>query len=143
MKNLLLKNFLTTPQLYGRAQTRWRKFLDSLPRKTVGPREPYLAVADDLDGNPLYHAYFPRRGRALRIVQLDPREATEYPPLIGWVATVPLGERGGPTPELVVFLVLTKKTERLAQAWIRSWLVEGTSPRTLEGMIRRDAILSP
>lgn len=142
MKNLLLKNFLTSRSLYGRAQTRWRKFIASLPKKNVGPSEPYLVDTGELDGNPLYHAYFPRHNRALKIVQLAPQEAKDYPPLIGWIDPIQLPGKEVSTRELVVFLLLTKQTEPVAQSWIRSWLADGAIPQALEQVIREEAVLS-
>jgi hypothetical protein len=142
MKNLLLKNFLTNKSLYGRAQTRWRKFVAAQAKEAALSSEPYLEATDALDGNPLYHAYFPKINRALKIVQLDPRQAADYPFLIGWIDPIQLPAKDVSARELVIFILLTKETEPVAQSWIHSWLLGGATPRELERVIREEAVLT-
>ena len=141
MKNLLLKNFLNNKSLYGRAQTRWRKFVEAQAKEAGLSSKPYLEVTEALDGNPLYHAYFPELNRALKIVQLDPREAADYPPLIGWIDPIQLPAQGVSARELVIVILLTKATEPIAQSWIHSWLAGGATPRELERVMREEAVL--
>jgi hypothetical protein len=142
MKNLLLKNFLSNPQLYGRAQTRWQKFLDTVAAEASSTYTVYPEAATAEDGNPLFGGYFASPDRAVRIVQIHPQDAKEYPPLIGWTDMYRPAGQSQSVPELVVFLVLAKKTERIAQSWIRNWLVEKWVPRELERKIEEESVLT-
>lgn len=94
------------------------------------------------DGNPLFSAWVPDRGKLVRVIQFTPEEDDEQL-FSAWIDTwegdLPDGlvsqqnAIATPIPELVIDLALTDVTRQLAMTYIYLWLVMDVSP---EGMQR-------
>ncbi len=123
MVKLLHPEFLQDGHRYEAAVQYWaQRFQEALQPKGYTYR-PYMenAFGDGTpirDGNPIFNAYVPQAGRAVRIIQHPPGGPEA---ITSWANETELPD-GTPITELVISLVLTEQTATEAMERIKAWL---------------------
>jgi hypothetical protein len=122
MATILFPDFLEDTARYQAAADFWQAQLATTLADLGLHAQTYLNnITGDgsqlLDGNPIYHAYFPARNRALRIIQEEPLLPADYG---SWVGNTEIESQE--VPELVISLVLTDENVERALEEIQGWL---------------------
>jgi hypothetical protein len=122
MATILFPDFLEDTAHYQAAADFWQAQLTPTLADLGLHTQAYLNnITGDgsqlLDGNPIYHAYFSTRNRALRIIQEEPLLPADYG---SWVGNTEIESQE--VPELVISLVLTDENVARALEEIQGWL---------------------
>lgn len=122
MQTILYPDFLEDTTSYQAAADFWQGQINPLLNSLGLSGQSYLnQVMGDgtifLDGNPIYHAYFPSLKRALRIIQEEPLLPADYG---SWEGLTEIEDQE--VPELVISLVLTDENVARALDEIHEWV---------------------
>ncbi|MCB0593025.1 MAG: hypothetical protein H6557_36390 [Lewinellaceae bacterium] len=123
MPDILYKSFLADESEYHLAEQYWKETFEQIIAPMGYSYRGYLNTnfVDGTplqDGNPIFHAYVPEVGRALRIIQEEPEEPADF---CCWENETEWPD-GTLLSELVISLVLTEETKAQAEEAIRKWL---------------------
>lgn len=118
-------------QAYTQAEQHWKALFDSMTEALGFTHYAYMAnaFADGTpirDGNPIFTAYIPEVGRAVRIIQEPPADEPDF---AAWLNDTEHPD-GRPFTELVISLVLTETAQAQALGFIEQWIGGGE----LEGL---------
>lgn len=126
MGQALYATFLENSHVYHLAKARWLGLFEQLLSTKQYTFRPFLNEKR-MDGNPMFTAYVPAVGRAVRIIQVDPAEAAAEVDIAAWLDQAVLPEREERVEELVIDLVLTNESERLSKQLLDAWLLQRLS----------------
>lgn len=123
MSHILYADFLENKRTYNLAQGAWKRLLNKVLKDSGYTHSPYLNELQngkkEYDGNPIFNAYIPEIKRAIRIIQVSPKE--EGDDISAWVDDIEL-QKTINTKELVLDLKLSKKAKKLAEKLIGEWI---------------------
>jgi hypothetical protein len=127
MSNILYPDFLKDEQEYAATTEHWTALFSSLMAQQGFNWSPYIKnqFGDGTpmrDGNPIFNAFVPRTGRAVRIIQHPPSPKDSF---VTWKNETEWAD-GTPFTELVISLILTEKTEGQAIEAIKAWFSAST-----------------
>jgi hypothetical protein len=133
MTNILYPRFLEDQQDYETAVNYWTGLFKSLMEEKSYSWQPYMKnqFGDGTpirDGNPIFNAFVPETGRAVRIIQHPPAPKDSF---IHWKNSTEWAD-GTPFTELVISLILTETTEAKAKAALREWFFDQGEPEKVE-----------
>ena len=115
MNHILYADFLENKRVYNLAQGAWKRLLNKVLKDFGYTYTPYLNELQngkkEYDGNPIFNAYIPEIKRAIRIIQVSPKE--EGDDISAWVDDIALSQSKH-TKELVLDLKLSKKAKKIA-----------------------------
>lgn len=126
MTHILYADFLTNKKTYNLAQGAWNRLLNSLLKTYGYTYTPYINQIQngkkDYSGNPIYSAYIPAIGRAIRIIQVAPEEKGND--ISAWIDDIELNEQfqNQKTAELVLDLKLSRAAKKTAKDLIGKWI---------------------
>lgn len=126
MTNILHPEFLKDEQGYEAASNYWSTLFKDLMDEKGYAWAPYMKnqFGDGTpirDGNPIFNAFVPETGRAVRIIQHPPAPKNSF---IKWKNPTESAD-GSPFTELVISLILTEATVAKAKAALREWFFSG------------------
>ncbi|MEM8524120.1 MAG: hypothetical protein AAGG68_05740 [Bacteroidota bacterium] len=88
------------------------------------------------NGNPMYNALVSNQKRAFKIIQENPKE-TDRLVITAWVDSFE-NDDDEQIEELTISMILSNKTNKIAQDWIEKWLVELVDEKVINELIERD-----
>lgn len=144
MANHLFPNFLCDPADYATAERYWLDLWSNLNPHEVearGWKAGWITTtfADGTpmrDGNPIFSAISEKEGRAIRVIQFAPQEAsTEFD---YWLGIHGAGNLGSPDAiaELVIACALSDQAAATAQLLMNAWIVGHIQFRAEGGELR-------
>jgi len=133
MKDSLYPDFLDNKATYQAAQAYWSGFFASLLELEGLSTSPYLDLADDFDGNPVFAFQVPTLNRAIRIIQNSPEETDDLV-FTAWLDQITL-QADHPLAELVISLVLTKETSVKVVKLTQQWLLKNIPKLEMEALL--------
>jgi hypothetical protein len=126
MVNNLYPRFLDDPEEYRLSELFWLDLwseIDPFHRESLGWTHPWLGTGSPQikDGNPIFSAYSPILGRAVRVIQEEP--ATSTLDIQVWLDTFG-GDITDPDRihELVVWCALSDVASKVARSLISPWV---------------------
>lgn len=88
------------------------------------------------NGNPMYNALVGDKKRAFKIIQENPKEKDRLA-ITGWVSNFE-NEEEEQIEELTISMILSNRTNKIAQSWIEKWVVESVEKQVINELIERD-----
>ncbi|MGH1434282.1 MAG: hypothetical protein ACRBG0_07460 [Lewinella sp.] len=137
MGQILFANFLEDKRVYQLARLFWLRHVKNIAEEKGLAFHAYLNTESEFDGNPLFNAYFPSINKAIRIIQVDPAEASADIDLKAWLDNIAIGKNDkNKTTELVIDTVLSEGSKFPGKQLITQW-IEGTitSDQDIENLI--------
>ena len=141
--NIHHHQFLESSVAYQAAESFWAQALRELLAESDLTWQPFYKNSGQ-DGNPLFSAWVPDRGKLVRVIQFTP-EVDDEQLFSAWIDTwegdLPEGlvsqqnAIASPIPELVIDLALTDVTRQLALTHIYLWLVMDVSPKGMQRIL--------
>ena len=127
-ETVFFANFLSDPTEYALSERYWQDLFRAITREegvTHDWHDPWLntTFADGTsfaDGNPIFSAWTPNRGRGVRIIQLDPVNVGTDLSFSSWEDA--FGEGDDTILELVICCVLSDENALQASRYIRQWV---------------------
>lgn len=123
MSHILYADFLENKRTYNLAQGAWKRLLNKVLKDFGYTSIPYLNALQngkkEYDGNPIFNAYIPEIKRAIRIIQVSPKE--EGDDISAWIDDIDL-QKTAITKELVLDLKLSKNAKKIAEKLIGEWV---------------------
>lgn len=138
MGQILFANFLEDKRVYHLARLFWQRHVKNIAEQEGLEFQSYLNTESEFDGNPLFNAYFPSINKAIRIIQVDPAEASEDVDLKAWLDKIEIGTNDkSQTTELVIDTVLSEGSKFPGKQLITHW-IEGkiTSDQDIENLLK-------
>lgn len=136
--NFLYANFLDDKRVYNLAQASWKKLLGSLLKDFGYSQKPYLNELQngqkEYDGNPIFNAYIPEIQRAIRIIQVSPKE--EGNDISAWIDDIEL-QKDNPTKELVLDLKLSKEAKKTARKLMQKWISKDLDEEKVDLILKK------
>ncbi|MEM1214777.1 MAG: hypothetical protein AAGJ82_03785 [Bacteroidota bacterium] len=126
MANYLYANFLENKKVYNLAKAYWGRLLNSVLEEQGYSHTPYInqlqGAKKEYDGNPIFSAYIPEASRAIRVIQVDPKE--EGDDLSAWIDKIELNQTSEQreTEELVLDIKLSKGARNIAEELMKKWI---------------------
>ena len=141
-KKYLYASFLHNKRVYNLAVAFWRKLVAAIARNGDMAFQYHLNESGpdgkrEYDGNPIFAAYFPKRKRALRIIQDEPEAGK--PDWAAWTDTAQ-AISGEKTPELVLAMALTTETAAIAKLLINAWLIDQLGLEDMNVLIQQQLL---
>jgi hypothetical protein len=134
---ILYPNFLEDKRVYNLVRAFWKRFFDELAEKSNLTYIPYINQEQngelEYDGNPIFSAYVPSLGRAVRIIQVAPEE--DELEITAWLDTLELNEGQKLVDELVIDLILSPSAKDMATDWLTKWFVENFPIQKMEKVL--------
>lgn len=137
MKRYLFYNFLKEKLIYQSCRDYWEiKLSELFIRNRIIGAKPYLNTTfgngtDFLNGNPIVNYYFPKTGKAIRIIQEEPNPKDLE--IAAWIDKFETDDIKA--TELVISIQLTPHSEKTAFDLIHKWLLEDYSTKKMEKFI--------
>jgi len=136
MNHILYADFLENKRVYNLAQGAWKRLLNKVLKDFGYTYTPYLNELQngkkEYDGNPIFNAYIPEIKRAIRIIQVSPKE--EGDDISAWVDDIALSQSKH-TKELVLDLKLSKKVKKIAEKLIGEWINQQLDDATVNNLL--------
>lgn len=136
MNHILYADFLENKRVYNLAQGAWKRLLNKVLKDFGYTYTPYLNELQngkkEYDGNPIFNAYIPEIKRAIRIIQVSPKE--EGDDISAWVDDIALSQSKH-TKELVLDLKLSKKAKKIAEKLIGEWINQQLDDATVNNLL--------
>jgi hypothetical protein len=134
MSVFLYPDFLKQKRTYNLAQGFWTRLVTSLVKDLGFQFSSYLNPMQngkkEYDGNPIFNAFVPEAGRAIRVIQVAPEE--EGANISAWIDDIELAGIAEKVDELVLDIKLTQESKKVAKDLIRTWLVGQLNEAELE-----------
>lgn len=138
MVELLYSTFLEDKRVYNLVRASWKRSLDRMLGENQIEYRPYLNQYQDGkledDGNPIYNAFFPSLNKAIRIIQVaDDRESQVD--CSAWIDRIKPEVDKEAFNELVVDIVLSKESKKMAEELIKHWILDDYAVNDMEKAI--------
>ena len=136
---VLYKDFLNNKRVYNLTQGSWRRLLNSLLKDLGYTHQPYLNEFQngkkEYDGNPIFNAYIPEINRAIRIIQVSPKE--EGADISAWIDDIELNGKSKrkTTKELVLDIKLSKKAKYTATELMKAWIQKQLDASSIDNLL--------
>ena len=137
MTKFLYTNFLDNKNVYNLAQASWNRLLSSVLKTHGYTHSPYINQVQngekEYDGNPIFSAFIPEIGRAIRIIQVSPLEEGDH--ISAWIDTINMNEQEQQTEELVLDIKLSRDARIVAKKLIKQWIEKQLDPDSIEMIV--------
>lgn len=132
--------FLEDKRVYNLVRASWKRSLDRMLGDNQIEYRPYLNPYQngklEYDGNPIYNAFFPSLNKAIRIIQVAD-EGESQVDCSAWIDRIKPEESKEPFNELVIDIVLSKVSRKMAEQLIKHWILGDYSADDMEKAIKQ------
>ncbi len=138
MVELLYSTFLEDKRVYNLVRASWKRSLDRMLGENQIEYRPYLNQYQngklEYDGNPIYNAFFPSLNKAIRIIQVADDGESQVD-CSAWIDSIKPEEDKEAFNELVVDIVLSKESKKMAEELIKHWILDDYSANDMKKAI--------
>ncbi len=126
MAEFLYADFLNNKRVYNLAQAFWGRLLTGILKQYGYDYTSYInqfqGGKKEYDGNPIFSAFIPEAKRAIRVIQVSPKE--EGDDLSAWIDSIESNGKSHTeqTKELVLDVKLSRKAKAGAKELMTKWI---------------------